>query len=130
MCLNPRVNPVNHGLIPEYPKQEKTISLRPFTSAAIDDFMEWATDDEVTKHMMWNSYTSRKEAEEFFANVVEKHLWFKAMCLGEKIIGSITLDKGRGVHNHKAELGYVVARKYWGKGFASQAVKLAIQVSV
>jgi RimJ/RimL family protein N-acetyltransferase len=107
-------------------KQQSRLALKPFTSSDIDDFMEWATDDEVTRYMMWNSYVSRNEAEFFFANVIEKHPWFKAICLDGKVIGSITLDKGKGAHNHSAELGYVIARKYWGRGLATQAVKLAI----
>jgi RimJ/RimL family protein N-acetyltransferase len=111
----------------EYIQQEQKVALKTFTSAHIDDFMEWATDDEVTKYMMWNSYTSRSDAEGFFTNVVEKHPWFKAICLGEKVIGSITLDKGKGAHSCKAELGYVISRKYWGNGFATQAIKLAIE---
>ena len=109
-------------------QQEQKTTLKTFTSADIDDFMEWATDDEVTKYMLWNSYISRNEAEEFFRSIVEKHPWFKAICLGEKVIGSITLDKGKGAHSCKAELGYVIARKYWNNGFTTQAIKSAIQI--
>lgn len=111
----------------DYKKQEQQIILKKFSSADIDDFMTWATDDEVTKYMMWNSYNSRSEAESFFVDVVEKHPWFKAICLGKKTVGSITLDKGKGVHSCKAELGYVIARQYWGKGWTTQAIKLAIE---
>jgi RimJ/RimL family protein N-acetyltransferase len=111
----------------ECKKHEQKVTLKTFTSADIDDFMEWATDEEVTRHMMWNSYVSRGEAENFFANVVKKHPWFKAICLGEKVIGSITLDKGKGAHVCKAELGYVIARKYWDSGFTTQAIKLAVE---
>lgn len=111
----------------ERKQQEQVVVLKTFNSDNIDDFMEWATDDEVTKYMMWNSYSSRSEAEGFFANVVENHPWFKAIWLGGKVIGSITLDKGKGIHSCKAELGYVIARKYWGNGLATQAVNLAIQ---
>lgn len=111
----------------DYKKQDQHLTLKTFSSADIDDFMEWATDDEVTQYMMWNSYTSRCEAESFFTNVVEKHPWFKAICLGEKVIGSITLDKGQGFYSCKAELGYVIARKYWGNGYATEAIKLALE---
>ena len=31
------------------------------------------------------------------------------------------------LHSCKADLGYVIARKYWGNGIASQAIQLAIQ---
>lgn len=107
--------------------QGRDVYLKTLTSADIDDFMEWATDDEVTKYLMWNSYSCRTEAEVFFENIVSKHPWFKAVCFSGKVIGSITLDKGKGAHGCKAELGYVIARKYWGCGFATQAIKLAAQ---
>ncbi|MBS0621562.1 MAG: GNAT family N-acetyltransferase [Verrucomicrobia bacterium] len=113
--------------MPECQQKEQVVTLKSLTSENIDDFMEWATDDEVTKYMMWNSYTTRSEAESFFVNVVEKHPWFKAICVGEKVVGSITLDKGKGAHSCKAELGYVVARKYWGRGLTTKAINLAIQ---
>ena len=127
MFVNHKVESVSKISMNDYRKQEEQVTLKTFTSADIDDFMEWATDDEVTKYMMWNSYTSRSEAESFFANIVENHPWFKAICLGKKAIGSITLDKGRGMHSCKAELGYVIARQYRGNGWATQAIKLAIQ---
>lgn len=127
MLSNPQIESTQRIFMPDHQQHEQTITLKPFTSANIDDFMEWATDDEVTKYMMWNSYTTRSEAELFFVNVVEKHPWFKAICLGTKIIGSITLDRGKGAYSCKADLGYVLARKYWGNGIATQAVRLAIQ---
>lgn len=127
MSSIPNIESAHRSAMSEYKQQEQKMLLRKFNSADIDDFMEWATDDEVTKYMMWNSYTFRREAESFFANVVDKHPWFKAICLSEKAIGSITLDKGKEMHSCKAELGYVIARKYWGKGLATQAINLAIQ---
>jgi [ribosomal protein S5]-alanine N-acetyltransferase len=108
-------------------EQAPTLSLKELTVADVDDFMEWATDDEVTKYMMWNSYSSHEEAQKFILTVVQPHPWFKAICLGEKVVGSITLDKGKGIHSCKAEIGYAVAKRYWGQGLATQAVKLAIR---
>ncbi len=127
MFMNPKIESISYISMTDYKKDEQQLTLKTFTPADIDDFMEWATDDEVTKYMMWNSYTSRSEAESFFVNVVEKHPWFKAICLGKKVIGSITLDKGKGAHSCKAELGYVIARQYWGNGRATQAIKFAIE---
>jgi len=113
------------GYMPELQSQLEKITLRPLSHTDISDFMEWATDNEVTKYMMWNSYTSMEEAQSFFTAVVDKHPWFKAICCDKKVIGSITLDKGRGAHSCKAELGYVIARKYWNQGFATKAIHLA-----
>lgn len=108
-------------------EQNQSIYLRSFSLTDINDFMEWASDDEVTKYMMWNSYTDYKQAEDFFIDVIDKHPWFKAICFGDKIIGSITLDKGKNIHYYKAELGYVISRKYWGLGCATLAIRLAIK---
>lgn len=127
MFTNPKVEQTPYIFMNEDKEQQLQVLFKTFSSSDIDDFMEWATDDEVTQYMMWNSYTTRSEAEIFFANVVEKHPWFKAICLGKKVIGSITLDKGSGAYSCKAELGYVIARQYWKKGLATQAIKLAIE---
>jgi len=127
--MTPKVESTSHISMIDYKKHGQQVTLKTFSSADIDDFMVWATDDEVTKYMMWNSYTSPGEAKSFFTNIVEKHPWFKAICLDKKVIGSITLDKGKGAHSCKAELGYVIARQYWGNGWATQAIKLAIETS-
>ncbi len=103
------------------------ISLRPLTSADLDDFMVWATDAEVTRYGRWEPYQSRKVAEQFFSTVVEKHPWFQAIVWKDHIIGSMTLDQGDGDYRCKAELGYVSAKKYWGNGIMTQAVQIAVQ---
>jgi len=119
MFLNPQkpIHIVEQGSI------KNQVILRNFSIEDINDFLEWATDDEVTKYLLWDSYKCKSDAEQFFVNVISKHSWFKAICLDQKVIGSITLDKGKGVYSCKAELGYVVARNYWGRGYASRAVK-------
>lgn len=127
MFLSTTTEIVVHEISTSTLDQEEKMSLQPLTSLNIDDFMEWATDEEVTQYMMWDTYSSRSAAEYFFANVVDSHPWFKAIYLGDKVIGSMTLDKGRGAHSCKAELGYVLTRKYWGKGYATQAIKLALE---
>ncbi|MBX9578071.1 MAG: GNAT family N-acetyltransferase [Chthoniobacterales bacterium] len=103
------------------------ITLRPLTIGDIDAFIVWATDTEVTRHLRWEAYSSRAAAEEFFENVVKKHPWFQAIVVNDKVIGSLTLDKGTGDFRCKAELGYVSARKYWGKGLMTQVVALAVE---
>ena len=77
--------------------------------------------------MLWERYTSREEAEAFFSNVVFRHEWFTAICLDGQVIGSISLDKGKGPYVCKAELGYVLAREMWGRGYATAAVGEAVR---
>lgn len=107
--------------------QKPLITLRRFELNDIDDLLEWATDDLVTKFMMWDTYTSKSQAQDFFHHVIKNHEWFRAICLGKKVIGTITLEKGKGAHSCKAELGYVLSRVHWGQGYASEAVQIALK---
>lgn len=106
---------------------ENPMLLRSFVASDLEDFYQWASDPDVAKFMMWDKYNSMSEAEFFFKNFIEKHSWFKAICYKGKVIGSISLDKGKGAHVCKAELGYVLAKEFWGKGLGTEAVRLAIQ---
>lgn len=103
------------------------IILRPLAVADLDAFMVWATDPEVTRHLRWEPYSSAKEAEEFFEIVVKKHSWFQAIVVDGEVIGSMTLEKKSGDFRCVAELGYVSAKKYWGRGFLTKAVALAVE---
>ena len=108
-------------------KTSLPLFLRKLTPSDIDDFMKWATDEEVTRWMLWNRYETRQQAELFFSNVVEKHPWFRGIVLGDEVIGSISLEKGE--RQHKAELGYVMAKKHWGNGYATCAIEQALAIA-
>lgn len=105
---------------------ENVVSLRNFTLDDVDDFMEWATDPLVTELLTWEPYTSREDAVAYLTMVAIPHPWLKAICLDGKAIGSVDLRRGSGIHCCLAEMGYCLARKHWGRGYATQAVKLAL----
>ncbi|VVB07444.1 unnamed protein product [Arabis nemorensis] len=98
------------------------VHLRPMTISDVDDFMVWATDTDVTRYCTWEPYTSREAGIAFINDVVLPHPWLRAICLeNDRPIGSISVtpvDKIRG------EIGYVIGSKYWGKGIATEAVRL------
>ena len=103
------------------------IFLRPLLASDLDAFLVWATDDEVTAYLTWKAYTSAQEALAFLQNVAEKHPWFKAICLDNAPIGSITLTKQLFRDEEVAEIGYAIAKQYWGRGYTTQAVKKALE---
>lgn len=47
-----------------------------------------------------------------------------AIVYGGKVVGSISVTRQTNIHSRTAELGYYVAEEYWGKGVATEAVKL------
>ncbi|KAJ7980016.1 Acetyltransferase (GNAT) domain protein [Quillaja saponaria] len=100
------------------------ISLQPLGLSDIDDFMVWATDEKVTRFCTWEPYTSKEEGLNFIKDKVIPHPWFKVICLEKKPIGAISVAANSGSDICRGDLGYVLGSKYWGKGIATQAVKL------
>ena len=46
-----------------------------------------------------------------------------AITLGDEVIGSIGVFRCDNIHFRTAELGYYIGEPYWGKGYATHAVK-------
>ncbi|KAF3457117.1 hypothetical protein FNV43_RR01774 [Rhamnella rubrinervis] len=100
------------------------VSLRPLELSDIDDFMVWATDHKVARFCTWEPYGSKEDAMNFIKDKVIPHPWFMAICLNHQPIGAISVTSNSGNDKCRGELGYVLGSKYWGKGIATQAVKL------
>lgn len=49
--------------------------------------------------------------------------WTFAICAGDKVIGSIGVFRQANIHRQTGELGYYIAKAYWGRGVATQAVR-------
>ncbi|KAK3042173.1 hypothetical protein RJ639_001293 [Escallonia herrerae] len=100
------------------------VSLRPLDPSDVDDVMVWVTDDKVSKYCSWDTYTSKDEAMNLIVDVIVPHPWFRAICLKGRPIGAILVKPNKGNESCRAEVGYHLASKYWGKGIATRAVKL------
>ena len=88
-------------------------------------FEQYARDEEVTKYMTWRSHsnikTTQKYLEECLNHMAAKTAWYWIILPKQenKAIGMIRLQH----HNHRAELGYVLARPYWNRGLMSEALQ-------
>lgn len=107
---------------------ESQVTLRAFTIEDVSSFMEWATDDAVTEQLVWDTYTSEEDARNFLINVAIPHPWLKALCVDGKAVGSIVLERGMGFDSCTAVLGYCIARKYWGMGVTTHAVRKIVEL--
>lgn len=88
------------------------------------DVFEWAGDPLVNKYMPYPLHKDIRETEEWIGTLGEKNEF--CFCLKEtaKVIGSgsISFDEESGLY----ELGYNLNRRYWGKGYATEASKAMI----
>lgn len=91
-------------------------------------YMRWFADRAVTRYMLIRHPTSLKKQEEWLEQMAaspDDVLWAMVRAVGGELIGNIHLMKIAWRHGH-AELGYVIGeRDQWGKGHATEAVKLA-----
>ncbi|KAH6821589.1 Acyl-CoA N-acyltransferases superfamily protein [Perilla frutescens var. hirtella] len=106
-------------------KLDHKITLRPIKVSDIEDFMVWASDERVSHFCTWETYTSHDQALHFFNNNAIPHPWYQAICTDDRAIGSISVTPNSGNRSCTAELGYVLAFDHWGKGIATEAVKIA-----
>lgn len=99
----------------------------------IDDaaamYKNWASDDEVTKYLMWHTHTSidvsRAVTEEWVSSYSNEKYYQWAIVLkenGSEPIGSISA-----VHMNEdismVHIGYCIGRNWWNKGITSEALK-------
>ncbi|KAJ7973435.1 Acetyltransferase (GNAT) domain protein [Quillaja saponaria] len=102
------------------------ITLRPFKPSDVDDFILWAGDDQVTQNLRWKTINSKEEALTFIKDVCIPHPWRRSICIHDRSIGFISVFPYSGDDRCRADMGYAIAVKYWGKGIATKAVKIAV----
>uniref|UniRef100_A0A7N0V620 N-acetyltransferase domain-containing protein n=1 Tax=Kalanchoe fedtschenkoi TaxID=63787 RepID=A0A7N0V620_KALFE len=111
-------------------KNVSDVSLKPFDVLDIDDHMEWATDEKTAKFCSWEPFHTKAEFLKYYNNCVLTHPWIRAVCLRNKPVGYILVTPNlTGMDQCRAEIGYGLGSKYWGKGIATSAVKIVVAES-
>ena len=90
-------------------------------------FGAYAQDPDVTRYVIWQPHRHLGDTREFLQRCVDRweagseFTW--AICLPDgTLIGSFALR----VDGHKANTGYAVARRQWGKGYATEALQAVV----
>jgi [ribosomal protein S5]-alanine N-acetyltransferase len=98
------------------------LQLRPFRLRDVDDVLVYATDPEWARYLPVPQPYTQAEAEKFIAGQVlldrEIHPAWAIMHAGA-VIGGINLRFH--FDHHVGEMGYSIARSYWGQGLATEA---------
>lgn len=98
-----------------------------------EDMFEYAGDDEVTEKLSWPSHASvdvtEKSIKENFLSRPENGIplgYAIVMKENNKMIGTCDFWTINGRHNF-GEIGYVINKKYWGRGVTTRALKELIK---
>lgn len=109
------------------------IILRPFEEGdAPDIYLNWASDDEVTKHLCWPTHRDLKVSERVLETWISSNdnpeIYQWAIFLKEinQVIGSLSLMN---IDNQigGCEVGYCIGRPWWNKGIVTEALKEVIR---
>jgi RimJ/RimL family protein N-acetyltransferase len=89
---------------------------------------EYGSDPEVCRYVSWPRHRSRADAESFLRYAISagetghERIWVIAERDTSAVAGTIGLR----VQGHRMELGYALARRCWGKGFATEAAEAVV----
>ena len=106
--------------------------LRAFNQNDIDDIFEYASDPEVSKYLPWDVHVSKKNTIDFLKASEENFQrldiidWGIELKNEHKLIGGISIRNWNNKHLC-ADAGYVISKKYWNRGIATEALAKVIQ---
>jgi len=111
---------------------ERLILRRFIIDDAAAMFKNWASDDEVTKYLMWKTHADVSVSESVINSWLElyqkpeHYSWVIILKdIGEPI-GSIAAVEQRD-ETKMVHIGYCIGRKWWNQGITSEALKELIQ---
>ena len=98
------------------------ISLRKFSLDDCADVFEYGSDETTVKYLVWDGLKTMDDAKKNIAEYYLSRPGIYAIILTEtsKCIGCISLDLHP--HHEKADVGYVLNRSYWNKGYMTEAL--------
>ena len=113
---------------PEAISTKGLVLRRPRISDADDIFDSCAADPEVTRYVIWPPYTDRSEVAPFLQSRLarwdsgEEFSWAITRTEEDRVIGMV----GCRVREQAADIGYVMSRNYWNRGYITEAAKAVV----
>lgn len=111
--------------LPELESQR--LVLRKVNLDDVQDLFDYASDPQVTRHVLWETHTSLLDSHTYLKNMCRKYMagavteWGIEMKSMRRLIGTCGFV-GYEPDHFRAEVGYALGRAYWGKGIATEAL--------
>lgn len=107
-----------------------SLFLRPFEEGDLDDLYEYCSIEGVGEAAGWKHVQSKEEAAEVLNAFIARHDTFAIVQKSDgKVIGSASFKASPELYDsfeigqNKNDIGYVIAKPCWGKGYAIEAVR-------
>ncbi|MBR5048638.1 MAG: GNAT family N-acetyltransferase [Erysipelotrichaceae bacterium] len=106
--------------------------LRPWRQSDLEDFFAYASEDGVGQMAGWKPHENRQESQAILQRFIDHKKTFAIEYQG-RVIGSLGIEEyDESIMPELAEkkcreIGYVLARDYWGRGLMPEAVREVIR---
>ena len=100
----------------------------PVMEDALSIFEDYAQDAQVTRYLLWRPHKGIKETHDFLERSIAawetgcEYSWVLTQRGDDRLVGMV----GIRIDGSKVELGYVLARPHWGRGYMPEAVRAVI----
>lgn len=119
------------------PLETERLFLRKLTPADAEDIFAYASDDQITRYLTWDTHGSLENTLGFIYYTLSRYErdeagdWGIVVKATGKLVGTIGFVKSDRI-NHYGEIGYVLSRNYWGQGImpeaAAEVIRFAFEV--
>lgn len=109
--------------------QEKNIYFKPLSINDVQEIHSFTSDEDVSRFIGWRLMTNSNETKEHIEKMIKRELdgiyLYASIVLKSTnaIIGTAMIFNFNKEANH-AEIGYVIHKDYWGKGYGTETVCL------
>jgi ribosomal-protein-alanine N-acetyltransferase len=109
--------------------ETERLILRPFRAEDAADVFEYSGDPENTRFMLWETNRTIEDVRAFLAAEIAKYAdggnydYAFVLKSENKLIGTGGAAVYDGYFARTAELGYILNKRYWGRGLAAEAMR-------
>lgn len=113
---------------PETLNTSRLLLRLPITDDVKLIFKKYAQDDEVARFLTWYPHEKTKTTKAFIERCMKcweggpAYPWVIMRKEDNELLGMIEMR----IDGFSADIGYVIARQYWGNGFAPEAARIII----
>jgi RimJ/RimL family protein N-acetyltransferase len=114
---------------PEQIETERLVIRRPHLSDAQPILSGYARDAEVTRYLTWRPHRDVQETEHFLRECTAaweqggRFPWVVTLKGSGEVVSMLEIR----VNSFKADVGYVIARGWWGRGLATEALHPVVE---
>jgi [ribosomal protein S5]-alanine N-acetyltransferase len=119
-------------MLPETIETDRLLLRRPLLQDADVIFHTYAQDSEVTRYLVWSPHPSIETTRAFISDCI--HRWNLGNAFpyvitrmaDRELLGMIELRPS----GHRADVGFVLARRYWRQGLIPEAVSALASIAL